>query len=270
VLTEGGFGADMGMEKFCNIKCRVSGLKPDAAVIVATTRALKMHGGAPDVTPGKALHESYTKEDLVTLKDGCKNLIKHIQNCHKFGVKVVVAINQFATDTSAELALIREQALAGGADAAVVSNHWAEGGAGARALAEAVVTTCEGPSGFKFLYDLNLPIEEKISIISKEIYGADGVEFSETASKQVETYTRQGYSALPICMAKTQYSFSHDAKLKGVPTGFTIPIRAVRLSAGAGFLYPILGDMQTMPGLGTRPGFWEVGLDTAGRVTGLF
>jgi len=271
VLTEGGFGADMGMEKFCNIKCRVSGLTPDGTVIVATTRALKMHGGGPDVTPGKPLHETYTKEDLVTLKKGCENLVRHIQNCRKFGVKVIVAINQFASDTAAELELIREQALAAGADAAVVSNHWAQGGAGARALAEAVVATCEGPSGFKFLYDLNLPIEEKISIISKEIYGADGIELSELARKQVETYTRQGYDNLPICMAKTQYSFSHDPKLKGVPAGFTIPIRAVRLSAGAGFLYPILGDMQTMPGLGTRPGFWEVGLDPeTGKVVGLF
>ncbi|RDX56536.1 C-1-tetrahydrofolate synthase [Lentinus brumalis] len=271
VLTEGGFGADMGMEKFCNIKCRVSGLKPDATVIVATTRALKMHGGGPDVTPGKPLHDTYTKEDLVTLKEGCKNLAKHIENARKFGVKVIVAINQFASDTEAELQLVKEEALAAGADAAVVSNHWAKGGAGARDLAEAVIATCEGSSNFKFLYDLELPIEKKIEIISKEIYGADGIELSELAQKQVETYTRQGYGNLPICMAKTQYSFSHDPKLKGVPTGFTIPIRAVRLSAGAGFLYPIVGDMQTMPGLGTRPGFWEVGLDPeTGRVIGLF
>uniref|UniRef100_A0A0W0F933 C-1-tetrahydrofolate synthase, cytoplasmic n=1 Tax=Moniliophthora roreri TaxID=221103 RepID=A0A0W0F933_MONRR len=271
VLTEGGFGADMGMEKFCNIKCRVSGLKPDATVIVATTRALKMHGGGPEVTPGKPLHDTYTKENLGILKEGCKNLVQHIKNSRKFGVKVIVAINQFATDTPAELALIREEALAGSADAAVVSNHWAEGGAGARALAEAVVATCEGPSGFKFLYDLDLPIAEKIEIISKQIYGADGIELSELAQKQVETYTRQGYGKLPICMAKTQYSFSHDPKLKGVPTGFAIPIRSVRLSAGAGFLYPILGDMQTMPGLGTRPGFWEVDLDSeTGRPLGLF
>lgn len=205
----------MGMEKFCNIKCRVSGLKPDATVIVATTRALKMHGGAPDVTPGKALHETYTSEDLVTLKEGCKNLAKHIENSKKFGIKVIVAINQFSSviqrfhtislliyciyssDTAAELALVREEAYAAGADAAVVSNHWAEGGAGARALAESVIATCEGPSGFKFLYDVNLPIEEKINIISKEIYGADGIEFSELARTQVETYTRQGYGNLP-------------------------------------------------------------------------
>ncbi|KAF8844963.1 FTHFS-domain-containing protein [Paxillus ammoniavirescens] len=271
VLTEGGFGADMGMEKFCNIKCRVSGLKPDATVIVATTRALKMHGGGPEVTPGKALADTYTKEDLTTLKAGCQNLARHIENSRKFGVKVIIAVNRFASDTPAELELIRQEALAAGADAAVVSNHWAEGGAGARALAEAVIATCEGESNFKFLYDLDIPIEEKINIICKEIYRADGIELSELARKQLDTYTRQGYGHLPICMAKTQYSFSHNAALKNAPTGFTVPIREVRLSAGAGFLYPILGDMQTMPGLGTRPGFWEVGLDPeTGRVVGLF
>ncbi|KAF9246519.1 formate--tetrahydrofolate ligase-domain-containing protein [Melanogaster broomeanus] len=271
VLTEGGFGADMGMEKFCNIKCRVSGLKPDATVIVATTRALKMHGGGPEVTPGKPLADTYTKEDLVTLKEGCQNLARHIENSRKFGVKVIIAINRFASDTPAELELIRQEALAAGADAAVVSNHWAEGGAGARALAEAVIATCEGESNFKFLYDLDLSIEEKINIICKEIYRGDGIELSELARKQLDTYTRQGYSKLPICMAKTQYSFSHNPALKNAPTGFTVPIREVRLSAGAGFLYPILGDMQTMPGLGTRPGFWEVGLDPeTGRVVGLF
>ncbi|KAI0256698.1 P-loop containing nucleoside triphosphate hydrolase protein [Lactifluus subvellereus] len=247
VLTEGGFGADMGMEKFCNIKCRVSGLTPDAVVIVATTRALKMHGGGPEVTPGKPLADTYTKEDLIILGEGTKNLVRHIQNAKKFGLKVVVAINRFVSDTPAELELIREHALAGGADAAV------------------------GESQFKFLYDLNLPIEEKINTVAKEIYRADGIELSDLAKQQVETYTRQGYGNLPICMAKTQYSFSHDPKLKNAPTGFVVPIRSVRLSAGAGFLYPLLGDMQTMPGLGTRPGFWEVGLDPeTGRVVGLF
>ncbi|KAI6039078.1 formate--tetrahydrofolate ligase-domain-containing protein [Pisolithus marmoratus] len=267
----GGFGADMGMEKFCDIKCRMSGLKPDAVVIVATTRALKMHGGGPEVTPGKPLADTYTKENLVILKEGCKNLQRHIQNSRKFGLKVIVGINKFASDTPAELELVRQEALAAGADAAVVSNHWAEGGAGARALAEAVVAACEGESDFKFLYDLDLSIDEKINTICKEIYHAAGIDLSELARKQVDMYTRQGYGNLPICMAKTQYSFSHDPSLKNVPSGFTVPIRAVRLSAGAGFLYPILGDMQTMPGLGTRPGFWEVGLDPeTGRVVGLF
>ncbi|KAG9052903.1 tetrahydrofolate synthase [Serendipita sp. 407] len=175
------------------------------------------------------------------------------------------------SDSPAELELVRSRSIEAGADAAVVSNHWALGGAGAKALAEAVVATCEGESSFKFLYDLDLPIAEKISIIAKEIYRADGIELSELAKSQVELYEKQGYGNLPICMAKTQYSFSHDPKLKGTPDGFTVPIRAVRLSAGAGFLYPLLGDMQTMPGLSTRPGFWEVGLDEeTGRVIGLF
>ncbi|KAG9010704.1 tetrahydrofolate synthase [Tulasnella sp. JGI-2019a] len=272
VLTEAGFGADMGMEKFCNIKCRTSGLKPDATVIVATTRALKMHGGAPDVTPGKPIPDVYTKEDLPMLTEGCKNLAKHISNAKKFGLKVVIAVNQFSTDSPAELELVRQSAIDAGADAAVVSNHWATGGAGAKALAEALVEVCDGhdESKFKVLYDTAAPIEEKIEIICKEIYGADGIELSEMAKKQSETYTKQGYGNLPICMAKTQYSFSHDPKLKGVPTGFTVPIRAIRLSAGAGFLYPILGEMQTMPGLGTRPGFWEVDLSSDGKVVGLF
>jgi len=270
VLTECGFGADMGMEKFCNIKCRVSGLTPDATVIVATTRALKMQGGGPDIIPGRPLHIMYTQEDLVALEEGCKNLAKHIENAHKFGLKVIVAVNKFMTDTDAELELVREHALSAGADAAVISNHWAEGGAGARALAEAVVATCEGPSNFKFLYDLNITVEEKILSISKNIYGADGIELSELAQRQVDIYTKQGYGGMPVCMAKTPYSLSHDPKLRGVPTGFTIPVREIRLSAGAGFLYPILGDMQTMSGLGTRPGFWEVDLDGEGRVIGLF
>ncbi|KZV93371.1 FTHFS-domain-containing protein [Exidia glandulosa HHB12029] len=272
VLTEGGFGADMGAEKFFNIKCRVSGLVPDATVIVATTRALKMHGGGPDVTPGKALHETYTKENLETLEKGCANLARHIENCKKFGVKVIVGINQFSTDSPAELELVREKSLAAGADAAVVSNHWAKGGAGAIDLAKAIIdVTSKGPSEFKYTYDLEKTIPEKIEAICKEIYRADGIELSELAAKQIETYTRQGYGNLPICMAKTQYSFSHDGSLKGAPTGFTVPIRAVRLTAGAGFLYPLLGDMQTMPGLGTRPGFWEVDVDTdTGRVVGLF
>jgi len=205
------------------------------------------------------------------LQEGCKNLAKHIENSKKFGLKVVVAVNQFSTDTAAELDLVRQSALDAGADAAVVSNHWAKGGPGAKDLAEALIRVCEGSeSNFKVLYDSEAPIAEKIEIICKEIYGADGIELSELAQKQLDTYTRQGYGNLPICMAKTQYSFSHDPKLKGAPTGFTVPIRAIRLSAGAGFLYPILGEMQTMPGLGTRPGFWEVDLDQDGKVVGLF
>jgi len=225
VLTEGGFGADMGMEKFCNIKCRVSGLVPDAVVIVATTRALKMHGGGPEVTPGKPLHDTYLNENLAILEEGTKNLVKHIQNARKFGLKVIVGVNRFTyvcsckicsyilnlsrSDTSAELDLIRNKALAAGADAAVVSSHWALGGRGAKALAEAVVAACESPSTFKFLYDVNLPIEEKISVIAKEIYGADGIQLSELAQKQVETYTKQGYGNLPSALLSCLNSLSH-------------------------------------------------------------
>ena len=202
VLTEGGFGADMGMEKFCNIKCRVSGLKPDATVIVATTRALKMHGGGPDVTPGKPLHDTYTKENLECLAEGTKNLARHITNSKKFGVKVVVAINRFASDTEAELELVRTKALEAGADAAVVSDHWARGGEGALDLARAVVDVCEAGGNapndsFRFLYDLDKSVEEKIATICTEIYGADGIEMSEEAKKQVETYEKQGYGGLP-------------------------------------------------------------------------
>ncbi|PFH54351.1 hypothetical protein AMATHDRAFT_72848 [Amanita thiersii Skay4041] len=250
VLTEAGFGANMGMNKFCNIKCRVSGLKPDAMVIVATSRALKMHGGGPDILPGVPLPETYTKEELVILKEGCKNLVKHIHNARKFGIKIIVAINQFITDTPAELTLIREEALAGGADAAVVSNHWARGGEGGRVLAEAVVTACEGPSTFKYLYDLSLPIEEKMFTLCKEIYGAHGIALSKVATKQIETYARQGYTSLPVCITKSQHNVLHDMKVKGV---FNVPIQAVCLSAGAGFLYPLLGDMLRMVALVDDP-----------------
>jgi methylenetetrahydrofolate dehydrogenase (NADP+)/methenyltetrahydrofolate cyclohydrolase/formyltetrahydrofolate synthetase len=211
ILIKGRFGADMGMEKFCNIKCRVSSLKPNATVIVATTQALKMHSGGPDVTPRKPLHETYTNENLAILGEGCKNLVRHIQNRCKFGIKVVIGINQFLwddmhtmscvhalknddhrSDTPAELELICQKALKGGADAAVVSSHWAKGRAGTCTVAEAVIATCEGPSAFKPLYDLALPIEDKIAKISREIYGADGIELSELARKQLETYTRPG------------------------------------------------------------------------------
>lgn len=215
VLTEGGFGADMGLEKFCNIKCRVSGLVPDAAVIVATTRALKMHGGGPDVTPGKPLHDTYTRENLECLGLGCKNLARHIQNSKKFGVKVVVAINKFASDTDAELELVRRAALDAGADAAVVSDHWASGGAGALDLARAVVDACEssenadGPNAnFRFLYELDRSIEEKILTVAREIYGADGIEMSEEARKQIETYEKQGYGGLPSTCPAASRSLS--------------------------------------------------------------
>ena len=272
-VTEAGFGADIGMEKFFNIKCRYSGLKPKAAVIVATIRALKMHGGGPPVSAGKPLQKEYTEENVELLVKGCCNLQKHIQNAKKFGVNVVVAVNKFKTDTSAEIEAVKKAAMDAGAFDAVMSNHWAEGGAGAADLATAVEKACKAndEKSFKFLYDLNLSIKEKVEAISKEIYGADGVDFSDLANKQIEQYEKSGFGGLPICIAKTQYSFSTDASAKGVPTGFRITVREIRSCAGAGFLYPICGDIMTIPGLPTRPGFMDVDIDVeTGDVIGLF
>jgi methylenetetrahydrofolate dehydrogenase (NADP+)/methenyltetrahydrofolate cyclohydrolase/formyltetrahydrofolate synthetase len=251
VVTEAGFGADMGMEKFFDIKCRYSGLVPDAVVLVATIKALKMHGGGPEVVAGKPIPEEYSREDLELVKRGVCNLVKHVENAKKFGVSVIVGINRFTGDTEAEMDIVKCAALEAGADAAVVCENWAKGGAGAVDLANAVVRACEEPKSFKFLYDTDSSIQDKISRICTEIYGADGVEYAPEAKEKIALYTRLGFDKLPICMAKTQYSFSHDAKLKGVPKGFTIPIRDIRASVGAGFLYPLLGDMPTIPGLPT-------------------
>ncbi|MFO3796135.1 MAG: formate--tetrahydrofolate ligase [Anaerolineales bacterium] len=271
VVTESGFGADIGMEKFFNIKCRYSGLIPQVVVMVATVRALKMHGGGPRVVAGKPLDPAYTEENLDLLRKGLPNLERHIKNALKFGVNVVVAINTFATDTPAELELIRKAAIEAGAVDAVVCTHWMDGGAGAKALAAAVVKASQLPSNFRFLYPLDLPIKEKIEIICREIYGADGVDFLPEAEKKIEAYTRLGFDKLPICMAKTHLSFTHDPAIKGAPSGFRIPIRDIRASVGAGFLYPLVGEMRTMPGLPTRPVFYDVDIDlTTGRVVGLF
>lgn len=272
VVTEAGFGADIGMEKFCNIKCRVSGLKPNAVVLVATIRALKMHGGGPEVTPGKPLADVYLEENLEILEKGCSNLTKHIENARSMGIKVVVAINKFTSDTPAELALVERVAKAAGAHSAVACNHWALGGEGAIDLAKALIAACEGPSNedFKFLYELDQPLKAKIEKIAVEMYGAAGVSYSEEAENQIAAYERQGFGGFPICMAKTHLSLSHDPKLKGRPEGFILPIRTIKMSAGAGFLYPIVGDMQTMPGLSTRPGFFEQDIDLeTGKIIGL-
>jgi len=271
VVTESGFGADIGMEKFFNIKCRYSGLIPQVVVLVATVRALKMHGGGPKVVAGKPLAPEYTDENLELLRAGLPNLERHVQNALKFGVNVIVAVNSFANDTPAEVELVREAALKMGAMDAVVSTHWADGGKGAKALAEAVVKAAKMPSNFEFLYPLDMPIKEKIETIAREIYRADGVDYTPEAEEQIERYTRLGFDNLPMCMAKTHLSFSTDATKKGAPTGFRVTIREIRASAGAGFLYPILGDMRTMPGLPTRPVFYDVDLDMAtGKVLGLF
>jgi methylenetetrahydrofolate dehydrogenase (NADP+)/methenyltetrahydrofolate cyclohydrolase/formyltetrahydrofolate synthetase len=271
VITESGFGADIGMEKFFDIKCRYSGLIPQVVVLVATVRALKMHGGGPKVVAGKPLASEYTDENLGLLQKGLPNLERHIKNALKYGVNVVVAVNSFATDTPAEVELIRKSAIEFGAMDAVVATHWADGGAGAVKLAEAVVKAAQKPTNFKFLYPLELPIKEKIEIIAKEIYRADGVDYSPEAEEQIARYTRLGFDKLPICMAKTHLSFTADPAVKGAPTGFRILVREVRASVGAGFLYPLLGKMSTMPGLPTRPVFYDVDLDlTTGKVVGLF
>jgi formyltetrahydrofolate synthetase len=270
VLTEAGFGADMGMEKFFNIKCRYSGLTPDCVVLVATIRALKMHGGGPKVVAGQPLAHAYLEENLELLEKGCSNLAKMIANARAFGIPVVVAVNKFKTDSPAEIELVRKLAVEAGAESAVLSDHWALGGAGAVDLAHAVASACQKPHHFRFLYPLEMSIKEKIETIVREMYGGSGVEYSPEAEKKIELYTRQGFDKLPICMAKTHLSLSHDPNLKGAPTGFTVPVRDVRASVGAGFLYPLLGTMSTMPGLSTRPGYYEIDLDVeTGRVIGL-
>ncbi|MFQ5593947.1 MAG: formate--tetrahydrofolate ligase, partial [Anaerolineae bacterium] len=258
VVTESGFGADIGMEKFFNIKCRASGLIPNAVVLVATIRALKMHGGGPRVVAGYDLAREYTEENLELLEKGGANLARNVEIAHKFGIPVVVAINRFPTDTDAEIELVKRMGAAAGACATVMANHWAEGGEGARELAEAVVDACEEPSDFRFLYDVEQPIKQKIEAIATEVYGADGVEYAPEAESQIQTYERNGFGDLPICMAKTHLSLSHDPTLKGVPRGFTLPIREVRASVGAGFIYPLCGEMKTMPGLPATPAYMNV------------
>ncbi|KAJ4419242.1 tetrahydrofolate synthase [Gnomoniopsis sp. IMI 355080] len=272
VVTEAGFDFTMGGERFFNIKCRTSGLVPDVVVVVATVRALKVHGGGPPIAPGAPLSQVYKEENVDILRKGCVNLKKHIENARAYGVPVVVAINKFSTDSDAEVAVIREEAIAAGAEDAILSNHWAEGGKGAVNLANGVIAASSKPKdNFKLLYSLDGTVQERIETIAKEMYGADAVEFSELAQKKVDTYTKQGFGNLPICVAKTQYSLSHDPDLKGAPTGFTVPIRDVRMAAGAGYLYALAADIQTIPGLPTAPGYLNVDVDLeTGEIDGLF
>lgn len=270
VVTESGFGADCGAEKFLNIKCRVSGLKPNCAVIVASVRALKMHGGAGKVVAGKPLPEELVKENLPVLEKGCANLQKHIENMKLHGVPVVVAVNRFTNDTDKEIELVRKMAKAAGAEDAVPSEVWAYGGEGGTELAQAVVKACEKQSEFKFLYELDWPIKKKIETIATQIYGAKDVRYEPLANRKIKLYTELGYDKLPICMAKTHLSLSHNPELKGRPTGFTLPIRDVRASVGAGFLYPLCGEMRTMPGLPSVPAGTHYDITEDGKILGLF
>jgi formate--tetrahydrofolate ligase len=290
VVTEAGFGADMGFEKFCNIKCRTSGRQPDAAVLVVTVRAIKAHSGKYRVVPGQPIDPQLFEPSVEAVQAGMPNLLKHLENVAKFGLPCVVAINRFPKDTDAELAAIAEAARAAGAFDVCISEVHGKGGAGGEKLAEAVVKATaagarqgpgagthegsagasEGRSGFRFLYEPEWPIRQKIEAIATEIYGADGVIYERPAEAAVESLTRLGFANLPICMAKTQYSFSHDPARKGRPTGFKLPIRDIRLSGGAGFLVPLVGTMQTMPAFGRQPAAVSMDIDDQGRIIGLF
>uniref|UniRef100_A0A8C7FSN4 Monofunctional C1-tetrahydrofolate synthase, mitochondrial n=1 Tax=Oncorhynchus kisutch TaxID=8019 RepID=A0A8C7FSN4_ONCKI len=272
VVTEAGFGADIGMEKFFNIKCRASGLRPNVVVLVATVRALKMHGGGPNVSAGSPLPREYIDENLSLVVKGCSsNLRKQIQIAHLFGVPVVVALNVFKTDTQAEIDLVCQMAKESGASDAVPCHHWARGGRGSVELAQAVKQAGSQPSHFQFLYSQETPIVEKIRMIAQKVYGADDIELSPEAQAKIDYYNQQGYGKLPICMAKTHLSLSHLPEKKGAPTGFTLPIRDIRASIGAGFIYPLVGTMSTMPGLPTRPCFYDIDLDpVTEEITGLF
>lgn len=270
VVTEAGFGADIGAEKFFNIKCRASGLTPNAALLVCTVRALKMHSGKFKIVPGKPLDAGLLEENLAALDEGMPNLVKQIENIKAHGVPVVVAINRFPHDTDAEHEAIKKAALAAGAHGCEVSDVFMKGGEGGQAIAEAIESACDAGSNFAPLYDLEQSIEAKIEKIAKTMYGADGIELSDEAKEDASRYTELGYGNLPMCMAKTHLSLSHDANLKGRPSGFTLPVREIRLAAGAGFLYPLCGEMRTMPGLGSKPALEQVDIDAQGNVVGLF
>jgi formate--tetrahydrofolate ligase len=269
VVTEAGFGADMGAERFFNIKCRTSGEAPDAAVVVATVRALKAHSGKYRIVAGRPLPEDLLAENPDDVRVGAANLVKQIENVRLHGVTPVVAVNTFPTDHPSEHAAIRDVAESAGARFAV-SRHFAEGGAGATDLAEAVVEAANEPSEFRLLYPDEASLRDKITTIATRVYGAADVDFSAAAARQLDTYERAGFGRLPICMAKTHLSLSSDPSLKGAPTGWTLPVREVRASVGAGFVYPICGDMRTMPGLGSDPAAAHVDLDEHDDTVGLF
>ena len=268
LITEAGFGADMGAERFFNIKCRASGLRPDAAVVVTTVRALKAHSGKYKIVAGKPLPGDLLAENPDDVLAGAANLRKQIENVRLHGVSPVVAVNAFPTDHPSEHDAIREVAAAAGARSAVCT-HFADGGRGAAELAEAVAEAAEEPSDFHFLYPSEASLREKIETVATRVYGADGVEYSPQAGKQLDTYEKAGFGTLPVCIAKTHLSISSDPSLKGAPTGWTLPVREVRASVGAGFVYPICGEIRTMPGLGTNPAAARIDLDENGEIVGL-
>ncbi len=271
LITESGFGADIGFEKFWNLKCRMSGLVPDAVVIVATIRALKMHGGGPEVKPGVPLSKEYAKENLGLLEKGSENLIAHIETVKKSGVTPIVCVNSFYTDTKAEIELVKKIAEQNGAMAAL-SKHWLKGGEGAIELAETVVAACEQESTFKFLYELETPLRKRIELIAKEVYGADGVTYTDEALEKAKALEADPVSKeLGICMVKTHLSLSHDPNLKGRPKGFTLPIRDIMVYKGAGFIVPIAGAIKLMPGTASNPAYRRIDVDVdTGKVRGLF
>jgi formate--tetrahydrofolate ligase len=270
LLTESGFGADIGAEKFFNIKCRYSGLKPEAAVLVVTVRALKAHSGKYRIVPGRALPRELLDCNPQDVEMGAANLVKHIQNIKLHGVTPVVAINVFEGDHPEEVDLIKRIAVQAGALGAAPARHFTLGGLGAIELAEMVIDAANQPNGFHFLYELDQPIKTKIETIATKIYGADGVAYEPLAERQIRDYEANGFGRLPICMAKTHLSLSHDPNLKGAPKGFTFPIREVRASVGAGFIYPLCGELRTMPGLPDHPAAEKVDIDENGNVVGLF
>lgn len=269
VVTEAGFGADCGAEKFFDIKCRTSGLKPDAAVIVCSIRALKAHSGRFKIVAGKPLDDGLIKENIQAIEEGLSNLEKQIENVKIFGVPAVVAINRFNSDTEKEIDFVKKKAVEFGADDCQVSEVWLKGSKGGLDLARAVIKAAELPEKFNFLYPLDIPIKEKIKIIATKIYGAKDVEYSDLAEDKIKFFTERNWDKLPICMAKTHLSLSHDPNLKGRPKDFILPIRDIRASVGAGFLYPLCGKMQTMPGLPSHPVGENIDIDEKGNIIGL-
>ncbi|MDO8303545.1 MAG: formate--tetrahydrofolate ligase [Sedimentisphaerales bacterium] len=270
-VTESGFAADIGFEKFWNLKCRMSGLTPNAVVIVATIRALKMHGGGPAVKPGVALNEAYTKENIGLVEEGCQNLIAHIETVKKSGVRPVVCINSFYTDTKAEIAVVRKIAEQHGALVAL-SEHWLKGGEGARELSEAVIQACNEKNNFKFLYELSTPLRQRIELIAKEVYGASGVDYTEAALAKAKAFEADPANGkLGTCMVKTHLSLSHNPDFKNRPRDWRLPIKDIMIYKGAGFIVPVAGDIKLMPGTASNPAFCRVDVDvTTGKVQGLF